>query len=247
MTVAVRADSISKSFQQGQRALDAVTLEVKHGEVLVVMGPSGSGKSTLIRTFNGLEAIDDGALEVVGLSLDAAQDERQIRRIRRRVGMVFQQFNLFPHLTILDNITLAPRRVKQVPQIDAEKRAHGLLAQMGIADQATKFPAQLRGGQHHRVAIARALAMDPELMLFDEPTSALDPERVKEVLDAMRQLASDGMTMVIVTHELGFAREVADRVLFMDAGRVVELSDANSFFTQAKEERSRRFLNQMAH
>ena len=247
MTVAVRADSISKSFQQGQRALDAVTLEVKHGEVLVVMGPSGSGKSTLIRTFNGLEAIDDGALEVVGLSLDAAQDERQIRRIRRRVGMVFQQFNLFPHLTILDNITLAPRRVKQVPQIDAEKRAHGLLAQMGIADQATKFPAQLSGGQQQRVAIARALAMDPELMLFDEPTSALDPERVKEVLDAMRQLASDGMTMVIVTHELGFAREVADRVLFMDAGRVVELSDANSFFTQAKEERSRRFLNQMAH
>ena len=247
MTVAVRADSISKSFQQGQRALDAVTLEVKHGEVLVVMGPSGSGKSTLIRTFNGLEAIDDGALEVVGLSLDAAQDERQIRRIRRRVGMVFQQFNLFPHLTILDNITLAPRRVKQVPRIDAEKRAHGLLAQMGIADQATKFPAQLSGGQQQRVAIARALAMDPELMLFDEPTSALDPERVKEVLDAMRQLASDGMTMVIVTHELGFAREVADRVLFMDAGRVVELSDANSFFTQAKQERSRRFLNQMAH
>ena len=161
--------------------------------------------------------------------------------------MVFQQFNLFPHLTILDNITLAPRRVNQVPRIDAEKRAHGLLAQMGIADQATKFPAQLSGGQQQRVAIARALAMDPELMLFDEPTSALDPERVKEVLDAMRQLASDGMTMVIVTHELGFAREVADRVLFMDAGRVVELSDANSFFTQAKEERSRRFLNQMAH
>ena len=247
MTVAVRADSISKSFQQGQRALDAVTLEVKHGEVLVVMGPSGSGKSTLIRTFNGLEAIDAGALEVVGLSLDADQDERQIRRIRRRVGMVFQQFNLFPHLTILDNITLAPRRVKQVPRVEAEKRALGLLAQMGIADQATKFPAQLSGGQQQRVAIARALAMDPELMLFDEPTSALDPERVKEVLDAMRQLASDGMTMVIVTHELGFAREVADRVLFMDAGRVVELSDANSFFTQAKEERSRRFLNQMAH
>ena len=247
MTVAVRADSITKSFQQGQRALDAVTLEVEHGEVLVVMGPSGSGKSTLIRTFNGLEAIDGGQLEVVGLSLDAEQDERQIRRIRRRVGMVFQQFNLFPHLTILDNITLAPRRVNQVPRIDAEECAHGLLAQMGIADQANKYPAQLSGGQQQRVAIARALAMDPELMLFDEPTSALDPERVKEVLDAMRQLASDGMTMVIVTHELGFAREVADRVLFMDAGRAVELSDANSFFRQAKEERSRRFLNQMAH
>ncbi len=247
MTVAVRADSITKSFQHGQRALDAVTLEVEHGEVLVVMGPSGSGKSTLIRTFNGLEAIDGGQLEVVGLSLDAEQDERQIRRIRRRVGMVFQQFNLFPHLTILDNITLAPRRVNQVPRSAAEERAHGLLAQMGISDQANKYPAQLSGGQQQRVAIARALAMDPELMLFDEPTSALDPERVKEVLDAMRQLASDGMTMVIVTHELGFAREVADRVLFMDAGRVIELSDANSFFTQAKEERSRRFLNQMAH
>ncbi len=247
MTVAVRADSITKSFQQGQRALDSVSLEVDHGEVLVVMGPSGSGKSTLIRTFNGLEAIDSGQLEVVGLTLDAEQDERQIRRIRRRVGMVFQQFNLFPHLTIIDNITLAPRRVNNVPRDNAENRAYRLLDQMGIADQANKYPAQLSGGQQQRVAIARALAMDPELMLFDEPTSALDPERVKEVLDAMRQLAADGMTMVIVTHELGFAREVADRVLFMDAGRVVELSDANSFFRQAKEERSRRFLNQMAH
>ncbi len=247
MTVAVRADSITKSFQQGQRALDSVSLEVDHGEVLVVMGPSGSGKSTLIRTFNGLEAIDSGQLEVVGLTLDAEQDERQIQRIRRRVGMVFQQFNLFPHLTIIDNITLAPRRVNNVPRDNAENRAYRLLDQMGIADQANKYPAQLSGGQQQRVAIARALAMDPELMLFDEPTSALDPERVKEVLDAMRQLAADGMTMVIVTHELGFAREVADRVLFMDAGRVVELSDANSFFRQAKEERSRRFLNQMAH
>lgn len=247
MTVAIRATDLVKSYSQGVRALDGVTLEVNSGEVLVVMGPSGSGKSTLIRTFNGLESLDGGALDVLGVRLDATHGERQVREIRKRVGMVFQQFNLFPHLTILDNITLAPRRVKQVPRIDAEKRAHGLLAQMGIADQATKFPAQLSGGQQQRVAIARALAMDPELMLFDEPTSALDPERVKEVLDAMRQLASDGMTMVIVTHELGFAREVADRVLFMDAGRVVELSDANSFFTQAKEERSRRFLNQMAH
>ena len=247
MTVAVRAESVTKSFVAGTRALDDVSLSVHHGEVLVVMGPSGSGKSTLIRTFNGLESIDSGSLDVVGIPLDCDHDERQIRRIRRRVGMVFQQFNLFPHLTILQNITLAPIQVKSVPKPMAERRAHALLDQMGIADQALKYPAQLSGGQQQRVAIARALALDPELMLFDEPTSALDPERVKEVLDAMRQLAADGMTMVVVTHELGFAREVADRVLFMDGGRVVELTDAETFFTHAKEERSQRFLNQMAH
>ena len=247
MTVAVRAESVTKSFAAGTRALDDVSLSVRHGEVLVVMGPSGSGKSTLIRTFNGLESIDSGSLDVVGIPLDCDHDERQIRRIRRRVGMVFQQFNLFPHLTILQNITLAPIQVKSVPKPMAERRAHALLDQMGIADQALKYPAQLSGGQQQRVAIARALAMDPELMLFDEPTSALDPERVKEVLDAMRQLAADGMTMVVVTHELGFAREVADRVLLMDGGRVVELTDAETFFTHAKEERSQRFLNQMAH
>ena len=161
--------------------------------------------------------------------------------------MVFQQFNLFPHLSILDNITLAPIRVKKTKKKEAELRALSLLSQMGIADQAMKLPAQLSGGQQQRVAIARALAMDPEVMLFDEPTSALDTERVKEVLDAMRTLASAGMTMVVVTHELGFAREVADRVLFMDAGKVVELSDAKTFFSHAKEERSRRFLNQMTN
>ena len=247
MTVAVRAESVTKSFVAGTRALDDVSLSVHHGEVVVVMGPSGSGKSTLIRTFNGLESIDSGSLDVVGIPLDCDHDERQIRRIRRRVGMVFQQFNLFPHLTILQNITLAPIQVKSVPKPMAERRAQALLDQMGIADQALKYPPQLSGGQQQRVAIARALAMDPELMLFDEPTSALDPERVKEVLDAMRQLAADGMTMVVVTHELGFASEVADRVLFMDGGRVVELTDAETFFTHAKEERSRRFLNQMAH
>lgn len=192
MTVAVRAESVTKSFAAGTRALDDVSLSVRHGEVLVVMGPSGSGKSTLIRTFNGLESIDSGSLDVVGIPLDCDHDERQIRRIRRRVGMVFQQFNLFPHLTILQNITLAPIQVKSVPKPMAERRAHALLDQMGIADQALKYPAQLSGGQQQRVAIARALALDPELMLFDEPTSALDPERVKEVLDAMRQLADDG-------------------------------------------------------
>ena len=247
MTIAIHAQSITKSYSDDHRALDDVNLNVDIGEVLVVMGPSGSGKSTLIRTFNGLESIDDGQLDILGIQLNSDNNERQIRRIRRRVGMVFQQFNLFPHLSILENITLAPIRVKKVKRKEAELRAMSLLNQMGIADQAMKRPAQLSGGQQQRVAIARALAMDPEVMLFDEPTSALDPERVKEVLDAMRNLASAGMTMVVVTHELSFAREVADRVLFMDAGKVVELSNARSFFDHAKEERSRRFLNQMNH
>ena len=247
MTVAIRATDLVKSYSQGVRALDGVTLEVNSGEVLVVMGPSGSGKSTLIRTFNGLESLDGGALDVLGVPLDATHGERQVREIRKRVGMVFQQFNLFPHLSILDNITLAPIKVQQRAKAAAEQRAMDLLDQMGIREQAYKYPAQLSGGQQQRVAIARALALDPEVMLFDEPTSALDPERVKEVLDAMRQLAKGGMTMVVVTHELGFAREVADRVMFMDRGQVVETSDPETFFSNAREERSRRFLNQMQH
>ena len=245
MTVAIRAIDLVKSYTPGQRALDGVGLEVISGEVLVVMGPSGSGKSTLIRTFNGLETLDSGRLDVLGMRLDASHDEREVRAIRQRVGMVFQQFNLFPHLSILDNITLAPIKVKKMSLSLAEQRAVELLEQMGIAEQARKYPAQLSGGQQQRVAIARALALDPEVMLFDEPTSALDPERVKEVLDAMRQLAAGGMTMVVVTHELGFAREVADRVMFMDQGKVVETSDPETFFSNAKEERSRRFLRQM--
>ena len=247
MTVAIRATDLVKSYSQGVRALDGVTLEVNSGEVLVVMGPSGSGKSTLIRTFNGLESLDGGALDVLGVRLDATHAERQVREIRKRVGMVFQQFNLFPHLSILDNITLAPIKVQQRAKAAAEQRAMDLLDQMGIREQARKYPAQPSGGQQQRVAIARALALDPEVMLFDEPTSALDPERVKEVLDAMRQLAKGGMTMVVVTHELGFAREVADRVMFMDRGQVVETSDPETFFSNAREERSRRFLNQMQH
>ena len=247
MTIAIRATDLVKSYAQGVRALDGVTLEVNSGEVLVVMGPSGSGKSTLIRTFNGLESLDGGALDVLGVPLDATHGEHQVRAIRKRVGMVFQQFNLFPHLSILDNITLAPIKVQKRAKADAEQRAMELLEQMGISEQAHKYPAQLSGGQQQRVAIARALALDPEVMLFDEPTSALDPERVKEVLDAMRQLAQGGMTMVVVTHELGFAREVADRVMFMDRGQVVETSDPETFFSNAREERSRRFLNQMQH
>ncbi|WP_038548112.1 amino acid ABC transporter ATP-binding protein [Synechococcus sp. KORDI-100] len=246
MTVAIRATDLVKSFSPGQRALDGVCLEVRAGEVLVVMGPSGSGKSTLIRTFNGLESLNGGQLDVLGIPLDASHDPRQVREIRRRVGMVFQQFNLFPHLSVVENITLAPVKVQQRSVLEAEERAIELLDQMGISDQARKFPGQLSGGQQQRVAIARALALDPEVMLFDEPTSALDPERVKEVLDAMRQLARGGMTMVVVTHELGFAREVADRVMFMDQGRVVETSDPATFFSNAREERSRRFLSQMS-
>ena len=245
MTIAIRATDLVKSYTPGLRALDRVSLKVTSGEVLVVMGPSGSGKSTLIRTFNGLETLDGGKLDVLGVRLDAAHEERQVRAIRKRVGMVFQQFNLFPHLSIVDNISLAPIKVQTRSKAEADQRAIELLDQMGIREQARKYPAQLSGGQQQRVAIARALALDPEVMLFDEPTSALDPERVKEVLDAMRQLAQGGMTMVVVTHEIGFAREVADRVMFMDQGQVVETSDPQAFFSNAREERSRKFLNQL--
>jgi general L-amino acid transport system ATP-binding protein len=245
MTTAIKADHICKTYGAEHRALDDVCVDVISGEVLVVMGPSGSGKSTLIRTFNGLEEIDSGELDVLGIKLDNEADPRHVQRIRRRVGMVFQQFNLFPHLSILENITLAPMRVQKQTRVQAEAKARSLLEQMGISEQADKYPAQLSGGQQQRVAIARALALNPEVMLFDEPTSALDPERVKEVLDAMRTLANQGMTMVVVTHELGFAREVADRVLFMDSGRVIESADSKTFFNQAQQERTRKFLNQI--
>ena len=245
MPIAIEAKGIIKTYGQGNRALNDVSLEVQSGEVLVVMGPSGSGKSTLIRTFNGLEGFEQGTLEILGIKLGSNDDEKQVRKIRRRVGMVFQQFNLFPHLSILENITLAPIKVQHRHRKEAENRGLQLLHQMGIADQSCKYPNQLSGGQQQRVAIARALALDPEIMLFDEPTSALDPERVKEVLDAMRTLANKGMTMVVVTHEITFAREVADRVLFMDEGRVIETSPPQDFFSNAREERSRRFLNQM--
>ncbi len=245
MSTAIKAKGIYKYFGQGILAIDNVSLKIDKGEVLVVMGPSGSGKSTLIRTFNGLEPINKGKLEILGIPLDSDLNERQVRRIRKRVGMVFQQFNLFPHLSILQNITLAPIRVQHQEREEAEDRAITLLDQMGIRDQSHKYPNQLSGGQQQRVAIARALALDPEIMLFDEPTSALDPERVKEVLDAMRGLANRGMTMVIVTHEMAFAREVSDRVLFMDDGKVVETAAPDEFFSNAQEARSRRFLNQM--
>ena len=244
MKLAISTKDIIKSYGN-KLALDKVSIEVSSGEVLVVMGPSGSGKSTLIRTFNGLETIDEGNIKILGIPLNKHTNPKNLSLIRKRVGMVFQQFNLFPHLSILENITLAPIRVQKISKEAAKDKALELLNQMGIIDQSDKYPNQLSGGQQQRVAIARALALEPEVMLFDEPTSALDPERVKEVLDAMKSLAKQGMTMVVVSHEIRFAREVADRILFMDKGKVIETSDPSEFFSNAKQERSRKFLNQI--
>jgi general L-amino acid transport system ATP-binding protein len=223
--------------------LRGVNLTVKRGEVVVIMGPSGSGKSTFIRTFNALEEYQEGKITVDGIEL--SNDLRHIDAIRQEVGMVFQQFNLFPHLTVLENITLAPIWVRRWTKVKAEEVAMQLLERVGILEQAKKYPGQLSGGQQQRVAIARALAMQPKIMLFDEPTSALDPEMVREVLDVMRNLAVSGMTMVVVTHEVGFAREVADRVVLMDGGVPVEESSPAEFFQNPKEERTRKFLSQI--
>lgn len=223
--------------------LRGVSLTVNKGEVVVLMGPSGSGKSTFIRTFNALEEYQKGRIEIDTIPL--SHDMRDIEAIRREVGMVFQQFNLFPHLTVLENITLAPIHVRRIAKVQAEETAMQLLERVGILEQAKKYPGQLSGGQQQRVAIARALAMQPKIMLFDEPTSALDPEMVREVLDVMRSLAKDGMTMVVVTHEVGFAREVADRVVLMDGGMLVEDSPPEEFFQNPKEERTRKFLAQI--
>ena len=245
MEPVVIAKNLTKSYTKGLRALDNVSLTLNHGKVLVVMGPSGSGKSTLIRTFNGLETFDKGELDILGIRIDSTHDEKKIQRIRKRVGMVFQQFNLFPHLSILENITLAPVLVQKRRQVEADEYGMYLLCQMGIDSHAQKYPSQLSGGEQQRVAIARALALKPELLLFDEPTSALDPERINEVLDAMRSLADQGMTMIVVTHEIGFAKDVSDQVLFMDSGKVIETSPPEIFFSNAKHERSRKFLNQL--
>ncbi|MDJ0800921.1 MAG: amino acid ABC transporter ATP-binding protein [Calothrix sp. MO_167.B12] len=223
--------------------LRGVNLTVSRGEVVVLMGPSGSGKSTFIRTFNALEAYQQGQIEIDGITL--SHDLRNIEAIRREVGMVFQQFNLFPHLSVLQNITLAPIWVRKWSKTQAQDLAMQLLERVGILEQANKYPGQLSGGQQQRVAIARALAMQPKIMLFDEPTSALDPEMVREVLDVMRTLAKDGMTMVVVTHEVGFAREVADRVVLMDGGSLVESATPNNFFNYPHEERTRQFLSQI--
>ena len=221
-------------------ALKDIDLQIARGERVVVCGPSGSGKSTLIRCINRLEENQEGRIVVDGIEL--TEDLRSVERIRREVGMVFQQFNLFPHLTVLENVALGPQFVLHTPRKDAEASALQQLERVRIGDQAAKYPGQLSGGQQQRVAIARALCMRPKVMLFDEPTSALDPEMVKEVLDVMLELATEGMTMVVVTHEMGFARSVADRVIFMDEGRIVEQNPPREFFANPRNERTRDFL-----
>ena len=223
--------------------LKDIDLEVREREVVVVIGPSGSGKSTLIRCINRLEEHQEGHIVVDGTEL--TNDIANISIVRRETGMVFQQFNLFPHLTVLENITLAQRHVRRRPKREAEEVAMELLRKVRIPDQANKYPGQLSGGQQQRVAIARALAMNPKIMLFDEPTSALDPEMIKEVLDVMKDLARSGMTMMVVTHEMGFAREVADRVIFMDGGRIVEVGTPDHFFDDPQHERTKLFLSQI--
>ena len=240
--VMIEVTGVDKFFGDFQ-ALKNIDMLVGKQEVVVVIGPSGSGKSTLIRCINRLEKHDRGRIMVDGVEL--SDDVRSIQEIRRETGMVFQSFNLFPHLTVLDNITLAPRQVRRIPKDDAETRAMELLERVKIPEQARKYPGQLSGGQQQRVAIARSLAMNPKVMLFDEPTSALDPEMIKEVLDTMQDLAEEGMTMICVTHEMGFAREVADRVMFMADGEVVEVGTPEHFFTSPREERTKLFLSQI--
>ena len=220
-----------------------IDLNVAAGEKIVICGPSGSGKSTLIRCINRLEAHQEGEIEVEGVTLDGSL--KNLEEIRSNVGMVFQQFNLFPHMTVLENCTLSPIWVQQKSQAEAEKLARELLERVRIPDQADKYPGQLSGGQQQRVAIARALCMNPRIMLFDEPTSALDPEMIKEVLDVMVELANEGMTMLCVTHEMGFARQVADRVIFMDEGEIVEENAPEAFFSNPENERTKLFLSQV--
>ena len=238
----VRVSHVSKFYGDFQ-ALDDVSLDIHRGEVVAVIGASGSGKSTLCRTINRLETIQEGSIEIDGELLP--EEGRDLTRLRAEVGMVFQSFNLFPHRTVLDNITLAPIKVRGISRSEAEATARSLLERVGLADQADKRPPQLSGGQQQRVAIARALAMDPKIMLFDEPTSALDPEMITEVLDVIKGLAAEGMTMLVVTHEMGFARSVADRVVFMDASQIVEEAPPAQFFSAPDSERARDFLSKI--
>ncbi|MGG6297936.1 amino acid ABC transporter ATP-binding protein [Leptolyngbya sp. AN02str] len=239
------AKDVEKWYPNKFHVLRGVSLTVNRGEVVVVMGPSGSGKSTFIRTFNALEPYQKGSIEIDGIQL--THNMKNIEAIRREVGMVFQQFNLFPHLTVLQNVMLAPVEVRGWKKEQAKQVAGELLERVGILNQANKYPGQLSGGQQQRVAIARALAMQPKVMLFDEPTSALDPEMVSEVLDVMRTLAQSGMTMVCVTHEVGFARQVADRIVFMADGLIVEEATPQDFFGNPKHERTKQFLAQILH
>ncbi|MBN1641834.1 MAG: amino acid ABC transporter ATP-binding protein [Anaerolineae bacterium] len=235
---------VHKHFGAEVHALRGVSLEVYPQEVVVIIGPSGSGKSTLLRCINRLESVDRGAVTVDGIPMDRPQN---INRVRAEVGMVFQLFNLFPHLTVLGNVVLAQRIVRRRSPAEAEAIAIDLLRKVGIPEKAGAYPAQLSGGQQQRVAIARALAMQPKIMLFDEPTSALDPEMIKEVLDVMLELADEGMTMVVVSHEMGFVRAAADRVVFMDNGKVIETTTPELLFTAPEHERTQRFLSQILH
>ncbi len=238
----IELEGVSKFFGDFQ-ALDSIDMRVGRQEVVVVIGPSGSGKSTLVRCINRLEKHDRGRIVVDGIEL--TDDIRHIQEVRRETGMVFQQFNLFPHLTVMENITLAPHEVRHLPKKEAEGLAHRMLERVKIPEQAHKFPGQLSGGQQQRVAIARALAMQPKVMLFDEPTSALDPEMIREVLEVMEELAQSGMTMIVITHEMGFARAVADRVVFMADGQIVEVGTPEHFFEDPEEDRTKLFLSQI--
>ena len=240
----IRVKGLKVYYKGGAiKALDGVDAEIRRGEVVVIIGPSGSGKSTLLRSLNLLETPTDGTIEFDGVNI--TDPKVDINLHRRKMGMVFQHFNLFPHMTILDNMTLAPIHVKHMPKAEAEQKAHALLERVGLGDRAEAYPIQLSGGQKQRVAIVRALMMEPEVMLFDEPTSALDPEMVGEVLDVMKELAHEGMTMVVVTHEMGFAREVADRVIFIDGGKILEEGTPEDIFEHPKNQRTIDFLSKV--
>ena len=239
----IRFDKVNKWYGNAFHVLRDIDLQVRRGERIVICGPSGSGKSTLIRCVNALEEYQEGSVTVDGITL--GDDVKAVEQVRRQVGMVFQQFNLFPHLTVLENLTLAPMWVGHMPKADAEARAMQQLERVRIAEQARKYPLQLSGGQQPRVAIARALCLTPKIMLFDEPTSALDPEMIKEVLDVMIELTSQGMTMLCVTHEMGFAKAVADRVIFMDQGQVVEQAPPQQFFDAPQTDRAQDFLSKI--
>lgn len=236
--------NVHKYFNNDVHALRGVSLSVNRGEVIVIVGPSGSGKSTLLRCINRLEEYDSGEIVVDGISLDTTEN---INAVRREVGMVFQSFNLFPHLTVLGNLTLAQRVIRKRKKIESEEIANELLNKVGIPEKADSYPSQLSGGQQQRVAIARALAMNPKIMLFDEPTSALDPEMIKEVLDVMLGLANEGMTMVVVSHEMGFARAAANRAILMDEGQVVEEAPPNILFSNPTQDRTKLFLSKILH
>ncbi len=239
----IRFDKVNKWYGNSFHVLRDIDLDVARGERIVICGPSGSGKSTLIRCVNALEEYQEGSLAVDGVVL--GDDMKAVEKVRKQVGMVFQQFNLFPHLTVLENLTLAPMWVGHLPKKEAEERAMQQLERVQIAEQAKKYPLQLSGGQQQRVAIARALCLTPKIMLFDEPTSALDPEMIKEVLDVMTELAGQGMTMLCVTHEMGFAKAVADRVIFMDQGQIVEQNTPAEFFTNPRSDRTKDFLSKI--